>query len=189
MLYPTFIKTHVNSQFIASAGGYMERTIIDTTKGVAGISRPFKSIVEQLGLRDDDRMMYVGLPGVCTPFVELLAYAIRTLNIKQVFAPNLDLSLARAVVPVENVGIQFGDPVEIAKAQVIVVLGGLAMPISPVSRDDVLQFLHSALLPGGRVVGISFMNMFEQVGWTSAIPFDFLIDATIDPVRVEEFSR
>jgi hypothetical protein len=31
--------------------------------------------------------------------------------------------------------------------------------------------------------------MFEQVGWTSAIPFDFLIDATIDPVRVEQFTR
>lgn len=167
----------------------MERTIINTTKGVAGISRPFKSIIEQLNLRDEDRMMYVGLPGVCTPFIELLAYAIRILNIKQVFVPNLDLSLVKRVMPVEHVGIQFGDPVEIANAQVIVVLGGLAMPISPVSRDDVLQFLHSALLPGGTVVGISFMNMFEQVGWTSAIPFDFLIDATIDPVRVEQFSR
>jgi hypothetical protein len=167
----------------------MERTIIDTTKGVAGISRPFKSIIEQLSLRDEDTMMYVGLPGVCTPFIELLAYAIRTLNIKQVFAPNLDLSLVRRVIPIEHVGIQFGDPVEIANAQVIIVLGGLAMPISPVSREDVLQFLRSALLPGGTIVGISFMNMFEQVGWTSVMPFDFLIDSTIDPVRVEQFSR
>jgi hypothetical protein len=167
----------------------MERTIIDTAKGVAGISRPFKSIIEQLGLHDEDTIMWVGLPGVCTPFIELLSYAIRTLNIEQVFVPNLDLSLAKRVMSVENIGIQFGDPVETAKAQVAVVLGGLAMPISPVSRDDVLQFLHRTLLPGGSVIGISFMNMFEQVGWTSAIPFDFLIDATIDPVRVEQFSR
>ncbi len=171
----------------------MTRKIIDTTKGVAGISRSFKNIIEQLNLRDKDsdkdRMMYVGLPGVCTPFIELLAYAIRTLNIKQVFAPNLDLSLAKSVISTENIGIQFGDPVEIANAQVIVVLGGLAMPISPVSREDVLQFLDSTLLPGGTVIGISFMNMFEQVGWTSTIPFDFLIDATIDPVRVEQFSQ
>ena len=167
----------------------MERTIIDTAKGVAGISRPFKSMIEHLGLRDDDTIMYIGLPGVCTPFVELLSYAIRTLKIRQAFVPNLELNLAKKVQSVDNVGIQFGDPVEITKVRVVVVLGGLAMPISPVSRDDVSLFLQRVLLPGGSVIGVSFMNMFEQVGWTSAIPFNFLIDATIDPVRVERFSR
>jgi hypothetical protein len=167
----------------------MERTITDTLKGVSGISRPFKGIIERLSLRDADRIMYVGLPGVCTPFVELLAYAIRKLDIKQAFVPNLDLSLAKIVVPVENIGIQFGDPVEIEKAKVVVVLGGLAMPISPVGREEVSSFIERVLLPEGTVIGISFMNMFEQVGWTSTIPFDFLIDSTIDPVRVEEFLR
>jgi len=167
----------------------MERTIIDTTKGVSGISRPFKAIIEQLGLRDEDRIMYVGLPGVCTPFIELLAYAIRKLDIKQVFVPNLELSLTKAVVPVENIGIQFGDSVEIEKAKVVVVLGGLAMPISPVGREEVSSFLKRVLLPGGTVIGMSFMNMFEQVGWTSEVPFDFCIDAMIDPVKVERFSR
>lgn len=167
----------------------MERTIIGTTKGVSGISRPFKSIIEQLNLGDDDRIVYVGLPGVCTPFVELLAYAIRMLNLKQVFVPNLDLSLAKTVVPAENIGIQCGDPTEIEKAKVIVVLGGLAMPISPVGQEQVSSFLQRVLLPGGTVIGVSFMSMFEQVGWTSTVPFDFCIDATIDPVKVERFSR
>jgi len=166
----------------------MERTIIDTTKGVAGISRPFKSMIEQLGLQDDDTIMYIGLPGVCTPFVELLSYAIRTLKIRQAFVPNLELNLAKNVQSVDNIGIQFGDLIDITKARVVVVLGGLAMPISPVSCDDVSLFLQRVLLPGGSVIGVSFMNMFEQVGWTSAIPFNFLIDATIDPVRVEQFS-
>ncbi|MDD1721220.1 MAG: DUF2124 domain-containing protein, partial [Euryarchaeota archaeon] len=62
----------------------MERTLIDTTKGVSGISRPFKSILEQLNMGNDDIILYVGLPGVCTPFIELLSYAIRTLKIKQI---------------------------------------------------------------------------------------------------------
>jgi len=31
--------------------------------------------------------------------------------------------------------------------------------------------------------------MFEQVGWTLELPFDFWIDATIDPVKVERFLR
>src|SRR5665647_1870018 len=103
----------------------MERTIIDTSKGVSGILRPFKGIIEKIG-------------------------------------------------------IQFGDPVKIEKAKVVVVLGGLAMPISPVGREEVSSFLQSVLLPEGTVIGVSFMNMFEQVGWTSQLPFDFWIDATID---------
>jgi hypothetical protein len=167
----------------------MERTIIDTSKGVSGISRLFKGIIEQIGLQDEDNIIYVGLPGVCTPFIELLAYAIRKLEINQVFVPNLDLSLAKTVVPIENIGIQFGDPVKIEKAKVVVVLGGLAMPISPVGREEVSSFLQSVLLPEGTVIGVSCMNMFEQVGWTSQLPFDFWIDATIDPVKVERFLR
>jgi len=167
----------------------MERTTIDTTRGVTGISRLFKSMIEQLDLQNDDTMIYVGLPGVCTPFVELLSYAIRTLKIRQVFVPNLKLGLAKKVQSVDNIGIQFGDAVDVTNARVIVALGGLAMPISPVSREDVSLFLERVLLPGGSLIGVSFMNMFEQVGWTSALPFNFLIDATIDPVRVEQFPR
>ncbi|MGZ7193801.1 MAG: DUF2124 family protein [Halobacteriota archaeon] len=167
----------------------MKRTVIETSKGVSGISRPFKGIIEQIGLQDEDRIIYVGLPGVCTPFIELLAYAIRKLQINQTFVPDLDLRLAKNVVHVENIGIQFGDPVEIEKAKVIVVLGGLAMPISPVGCEEVSSFLQSTLLPGGTVIGVSFMNMFEQVGWTLELPFDFWIDAIIDPVKVERFLR
>ena len=167
----------------------MERTVIETTKGVIGLSRPFKSIIEQLGLQENDTIVYVGLPGVCTPFIELLSYAIRTLNISQIFVPNVDTDSARTLTSVENVGIQFGDPVQMVKGAVVVVLGGLSMPISPVDKDDVKRFIQQVLLPEGKVVGVSFMNMFEQVGWTTALPFDYLIDATIDPVRVERFAR
>jgi hypothetical protein len=167
----------------------MERTIIETTKGVTGISRPFKSIIERIGLQEKDTIVYVGLPGVCTPFIELLSYAIRTLNIRQVFVPNVATDSARMLTSVKNVGIQFGDPVQMVQGAVIVVLGGLSMPISPVDKDDVRRFIEQVLLPEGTVVGVSFMNMFEQVGWTSALPFDYVIDATIDPVRVEKFAR
>lgn len=166
----------------------MERTLIDTTKGVSGISRPFKSILEQLHLSDEDTILYVGLPGVCTPFIELLSYAIRTLKVKQLFAPNCLADRAKNVISVQDVGVQFGGAAGLARAAVVVVLGGLAMPISPVKRDDVVQFLEHYLQPGGKVIGVSFMGMFDQAGWTSALPFDYVIDATIDPVKVEAFS-
>lgn len=167
----------------------MERTLIDTTKGVAGISRPFKGFLEQLNLGNDDVILYIGLPGVCTPFIELLSYAIRTLKIKQIFVPNCQADRAKNVISVQDVGVQFGDAADTTKATVIVVLGGLAMPISPVKQDEVLRFLERFLRPGGKVIGVSFMGMFDQVGWTSALPFDYVIDATIDPVKVEKFTR
>ncbi|MGZ4903990.1 MAG: DUF2124 family protein [Halobacteriota archaeon] len=167
----------------------MERTLVDTTKGVSGISRPFKSILEQLNLDSDDMILYVGLPGVCTPFIELLSYAIRTLKIKQIFVPNCQPDRARNIVSVQDVGVQCGDTADTTKATVIVILGGLAMPISPVKQDEVLRFLERFLQPGGTVIGVSFMSMFDQAGWTSALPFDYVIDATIDPVKVESFAR
>ncbi len=167
----------------------MERTLIDTTKGVAGISRPFKAILEQRNLGSDDIVLYAGLPGVCTPFIELLSYAIRTLNTRQVFAPNCQADRAKDITSVQDVGVQFGGATDIANAAVIVILGGLAMPISPVKPDEVEQFVKRFLRPGGKVIGVSFMGMFDQVGWTSKLPFNYVINATIDPVKTETFTR
>jgi hypothetical protein len=167
----------------------MQREIIETSKGVAGITRPFKDAIEKLKIGNEDIILYIGLPGVCTPFIELLSYAIRTLNLKQVYVPVLDLKVAMEVISVNNIGIQFGSSVSVRKAKVVVVLGGLSMPISPVSSDEVNLFIKNILAEEGTVIGISFMNMFEKAGWSSTIPFDYIIDATIDPVRVERFIR
>ncbi len=167
----------------------MQKEIIETSKGVAGITRPFKDIIEKLQIGNEDIILYIGLPGVCTPFIELLSYAIRSLNLKQVYVPVIDLKSAMEVISVNNVGIQFGDSISVQTAKVVVVLGGLSMPISPVSSDDVNLFVKNILAEEGSIIGISFMNMFDKAGWSSAIPFDYIIDATIDPVRVERFVR
>ena len=167
----------------------MQQELIETTKGVAGITRPFKNIVETLSIEEEDMILYAGLPGVCTPFIELLSYAIRTLNLKQVYVPVIDLKSAMQLISVDNVGIQFGTSVPVQSAKVVVVLGGLAMPISPVSSEDVNLFIKNVLAEGGTVIGICFMDMFNKAGWNSVIPFDYMIDATIDPVRVERCIR
>jgi len=167
----------------------MQKEIIETSKGVAGITRPFTNIVETLNVDEEDIILYIGLPGVCTPFIELLSYAIRTLNLKQVYVPVIDLKSAMQLISVNNVGIQFGTSVPVSSAKVVVVLGGLSMPISPVSSDDVNLFVKNVLSENGTVIGICFMNMFEKAGWSTVIPFDYLIDTTIDPVRVERYIR
>ncbi len=167
----------------------MQRETIEISKGVAGITRPFKDAIEKLKIGNEDIILYIGLPGVCTPFIELLSYAIRTLNLKQVYVPVINLESAMEVISVTNVGIQFGSFVSVKRAKVVVVLGGLSMQISPVNSDDVNLFIKNVLAEGGTVIGISFMNMFDKAGWSSAIPFDYIIDATIDPVKVERFVR
>ena len=167
----------------------MQMEVIETSKGVAGITRPFKNIVETLSIEEENIILYAGLPGVCTPFIELLSYAIRTLNLKQVYVPVIDLKSAMKLISVDNVGIQFGTSAPVESVKVVVVLGGLAMPISPVSSEDVNLFIKNVLTESGTVIGICFMDMFNKAGWSSVIPFDYMIDATIDPVRVERCIR
>ena len=36
------------------------------------ILRPFKEYIEKKGLKKGDQVVYHGVPGTCTPFVELL---------------------------------------------------------------------------------------------------------------------
>ena len=151
-------------------------------RGVPGMLRPFRGFIEAAGLKSGDQIVYYGVPGTCTPFVELLAFAIRSLGLEQVFVPLVDEGKARTLRQVPDVGMQTGDASPALDPKVIVVMGGLSMPNVPVEAGQMRMVIDSH--PGAQVVGICFMQMFEQAGWLSTISFDFLIDATIDPVEV-----
>jgi hypothetical protein len=56
------------------------------------------------------------------------------------------------------------------------------MPNVPVKAEQVKAVLNKH--PGVLVIGVCFMHMFEKAGWLSAVSFDCLIDANIDPVEV-----
>jgi len=75
-------------------GGFSPETEImtqaETFHGVPGILRPFKEYLEAKGLKKGDQIVYFGCAGTCTPFVELLAIAVRGLFLEQVFVPLLD---------------------------------------------------------------------------------------------------
>jgi len=151
-------------------------------KSVPGILRPFKEYLQTLGLKDGDQIVYYGCAGTCTPFVELLAIAIRGLRCEQVFVPLLDETKAKKIVNIDDIGMQVsGGPARL-NPKVLVIMGGLAMPNMPVSLEDVKAMIqrHS----GVKVIGVCFMSMFEKAGWLDAVQFDLMIDATIDPVTV-----
>ncbi len=154
-------------------------------RGVPGILRPFKEFVEKTGLKKGDQIVYYGVPGTCTPFVELLGFAIRSLELEQVFVPYIDKTRAKKIGYIDDVGMQARMAPVTLKPKVIVIMGGLSMPNVPVKAEQVKAEL--AKYPGAAVIGVCFMHMFEKAGWLNTISFSCLIDANIDPVEVTTY--
>lgn len=150
--------------------------------GVPGMLRPFKEFLELKKLKPGDQIVYYGCPGTCTPFVELLGFAIRGLDLKQVFVPLVDESKATEMKLVNDIGMQASAQAAIDQPKVLIIMGGLSMPNVPIKAEQVKSVIEKH--PGASPVGVCFMNMFEKMGWLKEIEFDFLIDATIDPVEV-----
>lgn len=150
--------------------------------GVPGILRPFKEFVESQGLKKGDQIVYYGVPGTCMPFVELLGFALRSLELEQVFVPFVDESMAKKLRYVENVGMQAGAAAVALNPQAIVIMGGLSMPNVPVKAEQVKAVLEKHA--SAATIGVCFMHMFEKAGWLDTVSFNCLIDATIDPVEV-----
>lgn len=159
----------------------------ETLRGVTGIIRPYKEYIASLGLARGDQVAYYGCVGTCTPFVELLAVGIRGLHLNQVFVPLLDESKAREITDVPDIGMQASGPHAEVYPKVIVIMGGLAMPLMPTTKELVrdLTLCH----PEAKVVGICFQDMFERAGWMGVVPFDFTISAMIEPITVTKYTK
>jgi hypothetical protein len=150
-------------------------------ESVPGILRPFKAFIDGLKLVGGDQIVYYGCPGTCTPFIELLGFAIRSSPATQVFVPLTDESKAKRIVSVSDVGMQVSRDGVKVNPKVIVLMGGLSMPNSNVTADQMKAVISKYRVP---IVGVCFMKMFEKTGWMQVFDFSLLIDATIAPVDV-----
>ncbi len=150
--------------------------------GVPGMLRPFKEYLEKKGMKAGDQVVYYGCPGTCTPFVELLGFAVRGLELEQIFVPYVDESKSQRLGLVPDIGMQAGGQAKIAMPNAVVIMGGLSMPNVPVTLEQVSSAV--AKYPDAALIGICFMNMFEKAGWLKTLKFDLLIDAAINPVEV-----
>jgi hypothetical protein len=148
-----------------------------TATGVPGILRPFKEFLESQSLKTGDQVVFYGVPATCTPFIELLCYAARSLPCTFIFVPYLEEDRARRLELVEGIGYQAAESCQIKNPAVIVTMGGLAMPGMPVTVDQIESVQRSH--PDARRIGICFMRMFEKAGWLDRIRFDLLVDADI----------
>jgi hypothetical protein len=139
-------------------------------KGITGNLKAFKKEVEGA-----DKITFAGLPGVCTPFAELFAYAIR--DKESVFVRGTDQNTAKKL-EMTPYGMQITvdtDP----KADVLAVLGGLSMPQANVTLDDINKLKNEVVGAKGKMIGLCYMSMFQKVGWDEQLNFDCIIDGTL----------
>lgn len=146
--------------------------IINTSQGVGGILNSFKSLVEGA-----EKITFVGTPGFCTPFAELLGFVVR--DRKLAFVPNLDFEKARTVLMTPE-GMQLGELTD-AHADAVVLLGGLAMPKIGTSPDKAKEIAGKVLENSEKrkVIGVCFQSMFMQQKWDEIINFDNIINSDL----------
>ena len=151
---------------------------ISTSSGLGGILNAFRDIT-----KESKRITFVGTPGFCTPFAELIAYPIRDAGKEMAFVANLGFEDAKRIVFTSH-GMQLAENVD-AAADTVVILGGLAMPKISVDVNALNSMIDRILGDGGLTIGVCFMSIFEQTGWYDVIDFDYVID-THTSVKVLE---
>jgi hypothetical protein len=140
----------------------------------------YKGITENLSafkeeVADAKKVTFAGAPGVCTPFAELFAYVIR--DKESVFITLTDIESAKKIKLTPQ-GMQLSEPADPC-ADVVALLGGLTMPKSNVNIDELNQMIKKILKKDGKLIGLSYMGMFQEAGWLDKVDFDCIIDGTL----------
>ncbi|MFP4170708.1 MAG: DUF2124 family protein [Methanomassiliicoccales archaeon] len=144
-------------------------------QGISGFTKGFREALEGL----EGKAVFAGSVGVCTPFIELLAYSVRAQFQEMFYLPTGDPSRAKRMVQVDGVGFQVsegtGDP---GDPDAVVLLGGLAMPKFGSPVEDIQRMIEDL---GGRprIIGVGFNQVFSRTGWTDRIAFDVLMDTSL----------
>jgi hypothetical protein len=148
--------------------------VLKTTKGIGGQLTGFRELV-----KNSDNITFIGSPGFCTPFAELLAFVIRETANEIAFIPGLKYENAKSVIATED-GMQLGDKTD-PGADTVVLLGGLAMPkmgIDPADVNDIITKLQQNS-ENKMTIGVCFQSVFQEQEWDSYIDFDYIIDSDL----------
>ncbi|WP_292487710.1 DUF2124 domain-containing protein [Methanohalobium sp.] len=148
--------------------------VLKTTKGIGGQLTGFRELV-----KNSNKITFIGSPGFCTPFAELLAFVIRETGKEMAFIPGLKYENAKSVIATED-GMQLSDKTD-PSADTVVLLGGLAMPkmgIDPADVNDIITKLQENS-ENKMIIGICFQSVFQEQEWDSYIDFDYIIDSDL----------
>jgi len=148
-------------------------------KGISSQLRHFKTVVSEYG---SESILYTGSKGVCLPFALLNAYAIRNVE-EQYFSPDAKLDEI-SKLNLGNLGYTYSNLENKTEfnPDMLVLMGGLAMPHSKVTISDVNELIDK--INPKKVVGICFSSIFQKKEWDKNIDFDIIIDSQLEPVTV-----
>ncbi len=145
---------------------------IETSEGIGGLLTAFRKLA-----RGRKKITFIGCPGWCNPFAELLGYVLRDAGKDMVFIPNLRKELA-AKVEMTEYGMQLGKKAD-PSSDTIVLLGGLAMPKMEVDVNGLIRLIDELTdgHPDRQILGVCVGGVFQKAEWEKLIDFDYLIDA------------
>lgn len=148
---------------------------IETSDGIGGMLAAFRKLV-----RGRKKITFIGCPGWCNPFAELLGYVLRDAGKEMVFIPNLRKDMAVRIESTDY-GLQLGKKADPA-SDTIVLLGGLAMPKMEVDVKGLMKLIDE--ITNGhadrQVLGVCIGGVFQKAGWDKLIDFDYLVDADME---------
>lgn len=142
--------------------------------------REFIGITENLltfreEVKNENKITFMGMPGVCSPFAELFAYVVK--EKESVFITGTDIEGAKEIKASDQ-GMQFGESAD-PRAGLVAILGGLAMPKSNIQASHVNKAIEQILDDNGRIIGLCYMDIFRESGWHKEIDFDCIINGTL----------
>ncbi|MCE5214391.1 MAG: DUF2124 domain-containing protein [Methanobacterium sp.] len=150
--------------------------------GIVGLTGSFRESINDI--ESNSKVVFTGSVAVCTPFIELLSYTVRDKNFDLIYVPTADIENARQIKMIPNIGFSVVDEkADPDNPDVVVVLGGLAMPKFGCAPEEVINMIRE--ISGERkpkIIGVCFMNIFERAGWDKVINFDAVIDTTLETV-------
>ncbi|MBU3967342.1 MAG: DUF2124 domain-containing protein [Euryarchaeota archaeon] len=148
---------------------------LETLEGIGGLLTAFRKLA-----RGRDKITFIGCPGWCNPFAELLGYVLRDAGKEMVFIPNLRKELT-AKVEMTEYGMQLGEMSDPA-SDTVVLLGGLAMPKMEVDVNGLIVLIGEVTAghDDRQIIGVCVGGIFQKAGWDKLIDFDYLVDADME---------
>ncbi len=150
---------------------------IEKSEGIGGLLTAFRKLT-----RDKKKITFIGCPGWCNPFAELLGYVFRDAGKEMVFIPNLNKDLA-ARVELTDYGMQLGEKAD-PYSDTVVLLGGLAMPKMEIDVNDLKRMIDE-ITDGHsdrQILGVCIGSVFQKAGWDKLIDFDYIVDADMEVI-------
>ncbi len=150
---------------------------IEKSEGIGGMLTAFRKL-----MRGRKKITFIGCPGWCNPFAELLGHVMRDSGREMVFIPNLRKDIAARITMTEY-GMQIGEKAD-PSADTVVLLGGLAMPKMEVDINCLISLIDDITTghEDRKVYGVCVGSIFQKAGWDELIDFDYLVDADMQVI-------